>query len=103
MSERTEQIELPQELRPRDGRFGSGPSKVRQQAIDELARIAPTYLGTSHRQATVRSVVGRLRAGLRQLFQLPSGYEVLLGTGGTTCFWDAAAFGPAEPRSQHPS
>jgi phosphoserine aminotransferase len=96
-----EQIELPQELRPVDGRFGSGPSKVRQAAIDELARIAPTYLGTSHRQATVRSVVGRLREGLRQLFQLPDGYEVLLGNGGTTAFWDAAAFALVERRSQH--
>jgi phosphoserine aminotransferase len=97
----TDQIELPRELRPVDGRFGSGPSKVRQQAIDELARIAPTYLGTSHRQATVRSVVGRLREGLRQLFRLPDGYEVLLGNGGTTAFWDAAAFGLVERRSQH--
>jgi len=96
-----EQIELPKELRPVDGRFGSGPSKVRQAAIDELARIAPTYLGTSHRQATVRSVVGRLRQGLGQLFQLPDGYEVLLGNGGTTAFWDAAAFGLVERRSQH--
>jgi phosphoserine aminotransferase len=84
-----------------DGRFGSGPSKVRQEAIDELARIAPTYLGTSHRQATVRSVVGRLREGLRQLFELPDGFEVLLGNGGTTAFWDAAAFALIEHRSQH--
>ncbi len=101
MGKDTEQIELPQELRPVDGRFGSGPSKVRQEAIDELARIAPAYLGTNHRQATVRSVVGRLRDGLRQLFQLPDGYEVLLGNGGTTAFWDAAAFGLVERRSQH--
>ena len=93
--------ELPRELRPADGRFGSGPSKVRQEAIDELARIAPTYLGTSHRQAKVRSVVGRLREGLAHLFALPDGYEVLLGNGGTTAFWDAAAFGLIERRSQH--
>ena len=95
------QLKLPRELRPGDGRFGSGPSKVRQAAIDELARIAPTYLGTSHRQATVKSVVGRLREGLAQLFRLPEGYEVLLGNGGTTAFWDAAAFGLIERRSQH--
>ena len=94
-------IELPPELRPVDGRFGSGPSKVRQEAVDALATAAPTYLGTSHRQAGVKSVVGRLREGLRTLFSLPDGYEVLLGNGGTTAFWDAAAFGLIDRRSQH--
>src|SRR3954451_24833913 len=95
------EIELPPELRPVDGRFGSGPSKVRQEAVAALAAAAPTYLGTSHRQAGVKSVVGRLRDGLRTLFSLPDGYEVLLGNGGTTAFWDAAAFGLIDRRSQH--
>src|SRR3954447_13752068 len=94
-------IELPPELRPVDGRFGSGPSKVRQEAVDALATAAPTYLGTSHRQAGVKSVVHRLREGLATLFSLPEGYEVLLGNGGTTAFWDAAAFALIDRRSQH--
>src|SRR5438552_13750458 len=95
------EIELPPELRPTDGRFGSGPSKVRQEAVAALAAAAPTYLGTSHRQAGVRSYVHRLREGLATLFSLPDGYEVVLGNGGTTSFWDAAAFGLIERRSQH--
>jgi phosphoserine aminotransferase len=94
-------IELPPELLPGDGRFGSGPSKVRQEAVAALAAAAPTYLGTSHRQAGVRSYVHRLREGLATLFSLPDGYEVVLGNGGTTAFWDAAAFGLVERRSQH--
>jgi phosphoserine aminotransferase len=92
---------LPDELRPRDGRFGSGPSKVRQEAVAALAAAAPTYLGTSHRQPPVRSVVGRIRAGLAELFELPAGYEVALGNGGTTLFWDLATFSLIERRSQH--
>jgi phosphoserine aminotransferase len=92
---------LPAELRPSDGRFGSGPSKVRAEAVAALAEAAPDYLGTSHRRPAVRSVVGRVRAGIRDLFQLPDGYEVLLSNGGTTAFWDAAAFGLIEARSQH--
>jgi len=95
------QIELPPELRPTDGRFGSGPSKVRQEAVAALAAAAPTYLGTSHRQAPVKSVVRRLREGLASLLSLPDGYEVVLGNGGTTAFWDAAAFGLVERRAQH--
>ena len=95
------QIELPPELRPTDGRFGSGPSKVRQEAVAALAAAAPTYLGTSHRQAPVKSVVRRLRDGINQLLSLPDGYEVVLGNGGTTAFWDAAAFGLVEHRAQH--
>src|SRR6058998_507197 len=95
------QIELPPELRPTDGRFGSGPSKVRQEAVDALTAAAPTYLGTSHRQAPVKSVVRRLRNGLAQLLSLPEGYEVVLGNGGTTAFWDAAAFGLVRERAQH--
>jgi phosphoserine aminotransferase len=86
-------IVLPPELIPGDGRFGSGPSKVRVEAGVDLATVAGTYLGTSHRQAGVRSVVGSIRAGLAELFSLPDGYEVLLGNGGSTAFWDAAAFG----------
>jgi phosphoserine aminotransferase len=95
------EIELPPELRPADGRFGSGPSKVRQEAVAALSAAAPTYLGTSHRQPTVKSVVRRLREGLTQLFELPEGYEIVLGNGGTTAFWDAAAFGLVERRAQH--
>jgi phosphoserine aminotransferase len=92
---------LPPELRPADGRFGSGPSKVRQEAVAALAAAAPTFLGTSHRQAPVRSVVGRIRAGLAELFELPAGYEVALGNGGSTLFWDLATFSLIERRSQH--
>src|ERR1700730_15594278 len=94
-------IKIPAELLPTDGRFGSGPSKVRPAQIDALAKVAGTYLGTSHRQKTVKSQVGRVRAGMRQLFSLPDGYEVVLGNGGTTCFWDAATFGLIEEQSQH--
>jgi phosphoserine aminotransferase len=94
-------IEIPDSLKPSDGRFGSGPSKVRPEQIAALAAVAPTYMGTSHRQATVKSVVGRLRAGLRQLFSLPDGYEVVLGNGGTTTFWDVATFCLIDHKSQH--
>jgi phosphoserine aminotransferase len=92
---------LPAALRPGDGRFGSGPSKVRQEAVDALAAAAPTFLGTSHRQPRVREVVGRIRAGLAELFELPAGYEVALGNGGSTLFWDLATFSLIERRSQH--
>ena len=94
-------IRLPEALRPRDGRFGSGPSKVRDEAVRRLADAAHGFLGTSHRQPGVRDLVGRLRAGMAELFSLPDGYEVLLGNGGTTAFWDAATFGLIERRSQH--
>ncbi|HTT86023.1 MAG TPA: phosphoserine transaminase [Acidimicrobiales bacterium] len=94
-------IEIPAHLKPSDGRFGSGPSKVRPAQVEALARTAATYLGTSHRQRAVKSVVGRLRAGLAELFRLPDGYEVVLGNGGTTCFWDVATFCLIERRSQH--
>ena len=94
-------ITIPDELRPRDGRFGSGPSKVRPESVRALADVAVSYMGTSHRQAPVRSVVGRIRAGVASLFSLPEGWEVVLGNGGTTAFWDAAAFGLVEARSQH--
>jgi phosphoserine aminotransferase len=95
------EIRLPPDLLPGDGRFGSGPSKVRPEAVAALARAAPSYLGTSHRREGVRSVVRQVREGLSALFSLPAGYEVLLGTGGTTAFWDAAVFGLVERRSQH--
>jgi phosphoserine aminotransferase len=94
-------IAIPSDLLPGDGRFGSGPSKVRPEAVAALAEAGRSYLGTSHRQAGVRSVVGRLRTGLQALFSLPDGYEVLLGNGGTTAFWDAATFGLVEAQSQH--
>src|SRR5687768_2929634 len=94
-------ITIPPELLPADGRFGSGPSKVRPEAVAALAQVAGTYLGTSHRRPGVRQVVGRVRAGLATLLGLPEGYEVLLGNGGATAFWDAAAFGLIQTRSQH--
>ena len=94
-------IEIPKELLPADGRFGSGPSKVRPEGVDALARAGRSYLGTSHRQRAVRDVVARVRHGLADLFSLPEGYEVVLGNGGTTTFWDAALFGLIERRSEH--
>ncbi len=99
MTEPTE-IRIPAELLPADGRFGAGPSKVREEQVTALASVWQSYLGTSHRQKTVKSQVGRLRAGLAELFALPEGYEVVLGNGGSTCFWDAAAFGLIEDRAQ---
>ncbi len=94
-------IVIPSELRPADGRFGSGPSKVRPEAVAALVEAAPGYLGTSHRQSPVRSMVGRARGGLGELFELPEDYEVVLGNGGSTAFWDAMVFGLIETRSQH--
>ncbi len=94
-------IRLPPELCPSDGRFGSGPSKVRHESVAALAAAAPTYLGTSHRQEGVKSVVRRLRSGLAELFSLPDGYEVALGNGGAACFWDIATFWLIERRSLH--
>jgi phosphoserine aminotransferase len=101
MEDGVPQITVPPDRLPADGRFGSGPSKVRAEAVADLARTAGGYLGTSHRRPGVRSVVGRIRSGLAQLFSLPGEYEVLLGNGGATAFWDAAAFGLIERRSQH--
>src|SRR5262245_47904295 len=94
-------IRIPAELLPADGRFGSGPSKVRPEAVAALSAVARSYLGTSHRQATVKAMVGRVRAGLQELFSLPDGYEVVLGNGGSTMFWDVATFGLIERRSEH--
>jgi phosphoserine aminotransferase len=93
-------IRIPEDIRPIDGRFGSGPSKVRPEAVDALVNAAPGYLGTSHRQAPVRDQVARLRQGLADLFSLPEGYEVVLGNGGTTAFWEVAAFGLIRERAQ---
>ncbi|KFU81608.1 phosphoserine aminotransferase apoenzyme [Amycolatopsis lurida] len=95
------ELTLPADLKPADGRFGCGPSKVRDEQLANLAKSGATYLGTSHRQKPVKSLVGRVRAGLSELFSLPDGYEVVLGNGGTTAFWDAAAFGLVRERAQH--
>ena len=94
-------MQIPVGLLPADGRFGSGPSKVRPAALAALAATGSTYLGTSHRQEGVRSVVRRIRTGLRSLFGLPGDYEVVLGNGGATAFWDIAALGLIRERSQH--
>jgi phosphoserine aminotransferase len=94
------QIQIPRDLLPQDGRFGSGPSKVRPAQVEALSAVATTYLGTSHRQKTVRAEVGRLRQGIAELFSLPDGYEVILGNGGSTAFWDIATFGLIEDRAQ---
>ena len=94
-------LTIPAGLLPADGRFGSGPSKVRPAALAGLAATGNTYLGTSHRREGVRSVVRRIRTGLTSLFALPAGYEVVLGNGGTTAFWDIATLGLVRERSQH--
>jgi len=94
-------IAIPTELLPVDGRFGCGPSKVRPEALAALAGDGAALMGTSHRQKPVKSLVGRVRAGLGELFALPDGYEVIIGNGGTTAFWDAASFGLIRDRSAH--
>src|SRR5881227_484679 len=94
-------LQLPTELKPSDGRFGCGPSKVRPEQLARLASEGAGLMGTSHRQKPVRDVVARVRSGIGQLFSLPDGYEVALGNGGTTAFWDAAAFGLVRRRSLH--
>jgi len=96
----TDTLPIPAELLPSDGRFGCGPSKVRPEQLAHLAESAGV-MGTSHRQKPVKSIVGRVRSGLRDLFSLPDGYEVVLGVGGTTAFWDAAAAGLVRERSLH--
>ena len=94
-------IVIPDHLKPADGRFGSGPSKVRPEAVAALAATGAAYLGTSHRQKTVKDVVRRVRSGLGELFAQPEGYEVVLGNGGTTAFWDIAVLNLVRERSQH--
>lgn len=100
MAASPEDIRIPADLLPADGRFGSGPSRVRKAQVDALADVWQTYLGTSHRQKTVKGQVGRLRTGIADLFSLPEGYEVVLGNGGSTCFWDVASFGLIRDRAQ---
>ena len=94
-------ISIPADLLPRDGRFGSGPSKVRPEQLEHLASLGRTVMGTSHRQAPVKNLVGAVREGLAELFSLPEGYEIILGNGGSTAFWDIAAFGLVRERAQH--
>jgi phosphoserine aminotransferase len=97
----TATITIPQDLLPADGRFGSGPSKVRAAQVEYLASIGGSVLGTSHRQKPVKDLVKRVREGLGSFFSLPEGYEIVLGNGGSTCFWDIAAFNLVRERAQH--
>jgi phosphoserine aminotransferase len=101
MSDATPDIRIPADLLPTDGRFGSGPSKVRPEAVEALTGVARSLLGTSHRQKPVKDLVGSVRQGLSELFSLPDGYEIVLGNGGSTVFWDIATFGLIDRRSQH--
>jgi phosphoserine aminotransferase len=94
-------IEIPDAIKPADGRFGAGPSKVRTEALNALAKTGTELLGTSHRQAPVRNLVGAVRVGLAELLSLPDGYEIILGNGGATAFWDIATHGLIEQKSQH--
>ena len=94
-------LQIPADLLPADGRFGAGPSKIQTSHLDALAATGSSLLGTSHRQAPVRNTVGRVREGLAALFDLPDGYEVVLGNGGATAFWDIATFGLIREKSQH--
>ncbi|MGO8767951.1 MAG: phosphoserine transaminase [Mycobacterium sp.] len=96
-----DQLQIPADIKPRDGRFGCGPSKIRPEQLEALTTTAAPLFGTSHRQAPVKDLVGRVRSGLVELFSLPDGYEVILGNGGATAFWDAAAFGLIDKRSLH--
>ncbi|MFZ2227946.1 MAG: phosphoserine transaminase [Candidatus Nanopelagicaceae bacterium] len=95
------EIKIPENLKPSDGRFGCGPSKIRPEALRALAQSGASILGTSHRQKPVKNVVHRIREGISSLFDLPDGYEVVLGNGGSTAFWDIATFALIESRSQH--
>jgi phosphoserine aminotransferase len=101
VTETTHALAIPPELLPVDGRFGSGPSKVRPEQVDYLVSVSRTVLGTSHRQAPVKNLVGAVREGISDLFSLPEGYEVILGNGGSTAFWDIAAFGLVREKAQH--
>ncbi len=94
-------ITIPANLLPKDGRFGAGPSKVRPEQIQALSAASATLLGTSHRQAPVKNLVGSVRTGLSDFFRAPEGYEVILGVGGSTAFWDIASFGLVENKAQH--
>ena len=101
MTQTTTDLRIPDELKPVDGRFGSGPSRVRREQLDYVAGPGAAIIGTSHRQKPVRQVVGRIRAGIAELFSLPDGYEVVLGNGGTTAFWDIATCCLIRERSLH--
>ncbi|MFD0307478.1 phosphoserine transaminase [Streptomyces sp. NPDC127119] len=94
-------IQIPADLKPADGRFGAGPSKVRTESLSALAATGTSLMGTSHRQAPVKNLVGKVREGVSNLFSLPEGYEVVLGNGGSTAFWDVATHGLIENKSQH--
>ena len=96
-------LEIPAELLPSDGRFGCGPAKIRDAAVTALATRGAALLGTSHRQAPVKELVGSVRSRLGELFSLPEGYEVVLGNGGSTSFWDVAVCSLVERRSAHAS
>jgi phosphoserine aminotransferase len=101
MTQTTTDLRIPDDLKPRDGRFGSGPSRVRREQIDYVAGPGSAVIGTSHRQKPVRQLVGRIRSGISELLALPDGYEVVLGNGGTTAFWDAATCCLVRERSLH--
>jgi phosphoserine aminotransferase len=94
-------LQIPESIKPADGRFGCGPSRLRPEQLDRLATDGAAVMGTSHRQKPVKQLVGSVRAGLRELFALPDGYEIALGNGGTTAFWDAATCGIVRARAQH--
>ncbi|WP_340536975.1 phosphoserine transaminase [Nocardioides sp. GXZ039] len=97
----SDDLRIPSDLLPADGRFGAGPSKIQPEHLSALAATGVSLMGTSHRQAPVRDLVGRVRDGLADLFALPEGYQVVLGNGGATAFWDVATYGLIEQRSQH--
>ncbi len=97
----TDAISIPADLKPADGRFGAGPSKIQTSHLDALAATGSSLMGTSHRQAPVRNLVGRVREGLATFFSLPEGYEVVFGNGGATAFWDVATHGLIREKSQH--
>src|SRR5579862_6836073 len=101
MSQTSTILQIPSELKPSDGRFGSGPSRVRLAQLEHLVQTGPGLMGTSHRQAPVRELVRQVRDGLRELFRAPDGYEVVLGNGGTTAFWDACACGLVREQALH--
>src|SRR6059058_5899286 len=101
MAQTSVSLQIPAALKPVDGRFGSGPSRLRPGALDRLAATGGGLMGTSHRQAAVKCVVARVRAGLRELLAVPAGFEVVLGNGGTTAFWDAASCGLVRERALH--
>jgi phosphoserine aminotransferase len=101
MADTSTALQIPTELKPADGRFGSGPSRIRPEQLEHLAATGTSLMGTSHRQKPVRQLVGRVRAGLRELFSVPDGYEVVLGNGGTTAFWDAATCCLVRERALH--